>query len=82
MTKAGKLVEAMRRNLAGDWVIADIQRLCAQLGWEFIAPAHGSHWKVVVPGRATNVTIPARRPIKPVYIRKLLAMMDEAASDG
>ena len=82
MTKAAKLIEAMRRNPAGDWAIADIQRLCAQLGWQFLAPAHGSHWKVVVPGRVANVTIPARRPVKPVYIRKLLALVDGGLGDG
>ena len=81
MTKADKLLDAMRRNPAGDWTIADIQRLCGQLGWQFLAPAHGSHWKVIVPGSVANLTIPARRPIKPVYIRKLLAMIDGVASD-
>jgi hypothetical protein len=33
-----------------------------------------SHWKVTAPDVEAILTIPAKRPIKPVYIRKLLAM--------
>lgn len=35
----------------------------------------GSHYKVGHPSQAEIVTIPARRPIKPVYIRKLVAFI-------
>jgi hypothetical protein len=34
----------------------------------------GSHWEVTADEEAI-LTIPAKRPIKPVYVRKLLAMM-------
>jgi hypothetical protein len=33
----------------------------------------GSHWKITAADEETILTIPAKRPIKPVYIRKLLA---------
>ena len=78
MTKADKLLEQMRRNPAGDWTIKDIQRLCERLGWECLPPSGGgSHWKVAVPGSDTILTIPAKRPIKPVYIRKLMEFVKE-----
>jgi hypothetical protein len=32
----------------------------------------GSHWKIVVPGSETILTVPTKRPIKPVYIRRLM----------
>jgi hypothetical protein len=35
----------------------------------------GSHWKVTAPDEEAILTIPAKRPIKPVYIRKLPAMI-------
>jgi hypothetical protein len=78
MTKAGKLLEAMRHNPAGDWTIGDIQRVCSQFGWHCLAPSNGSHWKVTYEGSDTILVVPARRPIKAIYIRKLIAMIDEA----
>lgn len=78
MSKAEKLIEQMRRNPAGDWSIGDIQKLCNALGWPCLPPTGGgSHWKVAVPGNETILTIPAKRPIKPVYIRKLMELVKE-----
>lgn len=82
VTKGGKLLSQMRQNPAGDWTISDVERLCAGLGWRCLPPSGGgSHWKVAAPDLAAILTIPARRPIKAIYIRKLLAMMD-GRSDG
>ncbi len=75
MSRTNKLLEKMRRNPAGDWMIADIQTLCKSLGWDCLPPkGGGSHWKVAAPGVDMILTIPAKRPIKPVYIRKLVEM--------
>jgi hypothetical protein len=41
----------------------------------------GSHWKITAADEEAILTIPAKRPIKPVYIRKLLAMI-ERRGDG
>ena len=76
MTKAEKLLDRMRRNPAGDWTISDIRKLCSGVGWQCLPPTGGgSHWKVVVPGSEMILTVPAKRPIKPVYIRKLVELM-------
>jgi hypothetical protein len=73
MTKADKLLERVRRNPAGDWTISDVQTVCDRLGWACLPPSGGgSHWKVVIPDSEFILTIPAKRPIKPVYIRKLM----------
>lgn len=73
MTRSDKLIDRMRGNPANDWTIQDIQKLCKGLGWDCLPPSGGgSHWKIAVPGSDTILTIPARRPIKPVYIRKLM----------
>ena len=78
MTKAEKLLIRLRQNPAGDWTIRDIQRLCVRLGWQCLPPSGGgSQWKVTAPEEEAILTIPAKRPIKPVYIRRLLAMMEE-----
>ena len=82
MSKADKLLEKMRRNPAGDWSIDDVRKLCNGLGWQCFPPTGGgSHWKVVVPGSEAILTIPAKRPIKPVYIRKLMEYM-KGSADG
>jgi len=36
----------------------------------------GSHYKVAHAQMAEKLTIPYKRPIKPVYIRKLVAFID------
>jgi hypothetical protein len=77
MVKADKLLAAMRRNPSDDWTIQDIERVCNGLGWRCLPPSGGgSHWKVTASHGDAILTIPARRPIKAIYIRKLLAMMD------
>lgn len=82
MIKTDKLLTRMRQNPTGDWTIQDIERLCSGLGWPCLPPTGGgSHWKVTAPDEEAILTIPAKRPIKPVDIRKLLAMI-ERRGDG
>lgn len=82
MTRKDKLLEKMQRNPKGDWTIADIQRLCQGLGWDCLPPTGGgSHWKIVVPGHEAILTIPARRPIKPVYVRQLVGLIEEVQNE-
>jgi hypothetical protein len=82
MRKAADLLDAMRRNPAGDWTIADVRKVCVRRGCECLAPTRGSHWKIAAPGRSDILTVPARRPIKAAYIRKLVAMLEGIERDG
>jgi hypothetical protein len=51
----------------------DVETVCAQHGVNCTPPSGGgSHWKISHPTMREIVTIPQRRPIKPVYIRKLV----------
>jgi hypothetical protein len=76
MSKSKRL-DALRSNPRADWRIADIQAVCAESDLRCDPPkGGGSHYKVHHPGSATILTIPFRRPIKAVYIRKLIAMID------
>lgn len=77
MASADKLFAAMKANPAGDWSIDDVRRLCDRMGWKCLAPSGGSHWKIERPGMRQILTIPARRPIKPIYIRRLTALIEE-----
>jgi len=67
----------MRRNPAGDWRIDDIAVVCRETGVRFSPPSGGgSHYKVSHPAMRDILTIPSRRPIKAIYIRKLVRFID------
>jgi hypothetical protein len=69
----------MRRNPAGDWGISDIEIVCQRYGLNCNPPrGGGSHYAVSHPKMLEKLTVPARRPIKPVYIRQLVAYIERA----
>jgi len=71
------LLERMRGNTAGDWTIRDVETVCRQFGVLCAPPrGGGSHDKIGHPGMAEKLTIPSKRPIKPVYIRGLIAFIE------
>ena len=71
------LLEQMRRNPAGDWSIRDVEALCRERGIRCVPPSGGgSHYKVAHPSQREILTVPFRRPIKPVYIRKLVRFVE------
>jgi hypothetical protein len=65
-------LERMRANPASDWTIADVEALCWEHGVQCIPPSGGSHYKVAHASRRDILTIPRRRPLKPIYVRKLV----------
>ena len=73
---AEKLLDRMRNNPAG-WRIEDVQKLCREHGIHCQPPSRGSHWKVTDPTQHDILTIPYKRPIKLVYIRKLVRFVDQ-----
>lgn len=73
---ADNLLERMRAN-PHDWRIADIQQVCRTHGVGCTPPRTGSHYKVKHPLVASFLVIPARRPIKPVYIRALVRFIGD-----
>jgi hypothetical protein len=76
MARAHKRLEAMRGNPRANWHIEDIQALCDALGVRCAAPKRGGHFKVSHPSVDAILTIPANRPIKTVYIKKLVEFLD------
>jgi hypothetical protein len=77
MSRGKKRLEEMRNNPRADWQISDVEVVCAAYGITLEEPSSGTHYKVKHERLRDIVTIPARRPIKPVYIRNLVAMVDE-----
>jgi hypothetical protein len=72
-----KMLEKMRANAAGNWKIEQVETVCNQIGLECEAPrGGGSHFKTWSPHLNEILTIPAKRPIKPIYIKRLVALAD------
>lgn len=78
-----KRLEQMRANPRADWKIADVEALCREFGLQCEPSRSGSsHYKVKHPPTGATLTVPFKRPIKPVYIRKLVEMIDLARSQS
>ncbi len=70
------LLDRMRRNPAGDWRIEHVEAVCREHGLLFRAGKGTSHCHAKYPNVPEILTIPARRPIKAVYIRKLVRYIE------
>jgi HicA toxin of bacterial toxin-antitoxin, len=75
VANADKLFERMRNN-PRDWRIEDVVSVCNGFGIACTAPRKGSHYKVKHESMAEILTVPAHRPIKPVYVRDLVQFID------
>ncbi len=72
-----KRLEKMRSNPQNDWTISDVEAVCAAHGLTCRPPrGGGSHFSISHPKIPDILTVPSRRPIKAVYIRKLAKMID------
>lgn len=67
-------LEQMRKHPQSDWTIRDVVALCREFDISCEPPrGGGSHYKVSHRAMAEILTIPFKRPIKPVYIKRLVA---------
>ena len=77
MRRGEKRLGEMRANPAGDWRIDDVRVVCSEFGIDLLAPrSGGSHYKVTHRSQHDILSIPARRPIKAVYIRRLVEFVE------
>jgi len=81
MSQGEKRFEQMRRNPKGDWRIEDVKLVCRWAGVECCPPSSGSHYGVAHSSQNDILTIPADRPIKTVYIKKLVQFIDQVRSE-
>lgn len=76
MAKKKSLLQKMKDNPKGDWVISDVEKLCAEVGLTISAPSSGSHYTIHSSVIHGIQTVPARRPIKPIYIHSLVGLCE------
>ncbi len=74
MVRADKTLERMRRNPKADWRIDQLKAIADRHGITYRQPGT-SHVVFVCEGFGI-LTVPARRPIKPVYIGRFVTMID------
>jgi hypothetical protein len=77
MTKREKLLARMREN-PRDWSIDDLKVLAKHFNVDWRQPGT-SHVTFTAMGQIP-VTVPALKPVKPIYIKKFLALL-EAVGD-
>ena len=74
MPRADKTLDNMRANPRG-WRIGSLEAVAAANGVSVRKPG-GSHVIFEYPAVAEAISVPARRPIKPVYVRRFVAFVE------
>jgi hypothetical protein len=72
---AAKLLTAMRQN-PKDWAMAKLLTVARQYDIE-VRSSGGSHHIFSHPSVKDTLSVPAHRPIKAVYIKRFLALIDQ-----
>lgn len=78
VSNADKILERMRANPKADWRIEDCHVLARRFGvtWD----TTGSLATFRSSG-GSRITVPARRPIKPIYIKLFVEFIDVQSED-
>jgi hypothetical protein len=76
-SRASKLLSEMRRNPKGDWRIEQLDTV-ARAYEVNVRQGRGSHVVFEHPNLARALSVPARRPIKPVYVRRFVALIEDS----
>ena len=78
MTSADKILARMREN-PRDWRIADLETVAKRHGLSWDRP--GTSHVTFRAADGNKVTVPARKPIKPVYVRLFVALIDSLGTE-
>jgi len=80
MSKADKTLIKMRNN-PKDWQIADLFVVSVCFGITY-RQGKGSHVSFSHPCWIEILTVPAHRPIKPIYAKKFVSLVDALKEEG
>ena len=76
-----RLLARMKNNPRADWRISDVERIAQRYGFSINRPSGGGSHVTLRHRSGEKLTVPARRPIKPVYIRQLVRMIERLEED-
>jgi len=74
MSKFDKLIIKMRAN-PRDWRIDDLKAVAERLNINYRQP--GTSHVTFRLANGSKITVPAHKPIKPIYIKQFLALFDD-----
>jgi hypothetical protein len=74
MGKYEKLLEKMRQN-PRDWRIDELKKIADRLEVDYRQP--GTSHVTFRSHNGNKLTVPARKPIKPIYIKQFIDLVDE-----
>jgi hypothetical protein len=84
MSKTDKLIEKMRQN-PRDWRIEDLKVIADRYNIEYRLPEYrqpgGNHVTFRFPSQQ-KLTVPAHKPIKPVYIKQFICLLDNEGEEN
>ncbi len=69
------MLAKMRAN-PRDWRIDELETVARRFGID-VRKTGGSHFVFLHPDSEIAVTVPFKRPIKPIYVIQLLALLDD-----
>lgn len=72
------MIERMRNNPL-DWSIDDLKTLACRRGIDWRQPGT-SHVTFSYPG-LTPLTVPAHKPVKPIYVKRFLELLDRIGEE-
>jgi len=75
MRKVDKTIQKMRDN-PKDWRIESLETISRRLSVR-VRKSRGDHVVFMHDNSDLVVTVPAKRPIKPIYIMQFLALIDD-----
>ena len=75
VNRSRRLLESMQASPKGDWTLNDVRRLARAHGLKL--RQRGTSHAVITNSRGHHLTVPMHKPIKPVYIRRLVALIKE-----
>ncbi len=76
-----KLLERMKNNPRGDWKMSHVETLAKRYGFWMRQPRGGGSHVTLHHDSGVRLSIPARRPIKPAYIRQLVQLIERLEED-
>jgi hypothetical protein len=79
VSNSAKLVAKMRRN-PRDWRIEDLKVIARSLGIEH--DQHGTSHVIFRHASVGRLSVPAHRPIKPVYVRLFVEFVDTVGKNN
>lgn len=79
MSVVDKKLESMKTNPKGDWTIQDLQSVARRYDIDYRQP--GTSHVTFSHIRGLSLTVPAHKPIKPIYIKKFIEMIQNIKMD-